>query len=86
MNQQVRSPARKDLDRIHKAQAKRERRRLRNVLNEAAQGNWPDGVRLVKGHWVAECSSCERDYRLCYDLGDFHPDSNYCGRSDRCIP
>lgn len=75
-----------DLRRIRAAESKRERRRLRNALVEANNGNPPDGVWKVGRDWMACCTNCEADYVVDYDIGDFDPNVNLCGGSDRCIP
>lgn len=77
---------RHDLSRIQEARRKRERRRLRNALIEARNGNPPEGVWQRGNNWMAECSRCGRDYVIEYDVGDFDPDMNLCGGSDRCTP
>lgn len=47
----LRDPTPQDLARIKAAQAKRERRRLRNIANEAAQGRYPEEVMCGCGKW-----------------------------------
>lgn len=75
-----------DMRRLQAARQKRERRRLRNALAEARNGNPPEGVWPRGEDWVAECSSCGRDYVICYDIGDFDPSMSLCGGSYSCIP
>ena len=75
-----------DLSRIQAARRKRERRRLRNALIEARNGNPPEGVWQRGDDFMAECSRCGCDYVICYDVGYFDPDMNLCGGSDRCTP
>ncbi len=75
-----------DLRCVRAAEAKRERRRLRNARIEAELGNGPEGVWKSGDDWMAECRSCGRDYVIVYDIGDFDPSVNLCGGSDRCCP
>lgn len=58
-------------ERDAKAKDKRERRRLRNISNEAAQGRYPE---------QAECG-CGKWGEVNYDGNAY-----YCGGSERCIP
>jgi len=63
-----------DTARIRAAEAKRERRRLRNIENEAAQGRYPE---------QAECS-CGEWGDVNYDDGYYR--GFFCGGSERCCP
>lgn len=65
---------------------KRERRRLRNVRNEAAQDRLPDGVYELDGYFSVRCRSCDKLYELPCELGEFDSDMSYCGGSPRCCP
>jgi hypothetical protein len=60
-----------DTANIRAAEAKRERRRLRNIDNEAAQGRYPEEAECGCGKWGP----------INYDGSAY-----YCGGSERCCP
>lgn len=63
-----------DLSRRHAAQAKRERRRLRNIENEKSQGRYPEEYKCGCGRWG------EANY------DDGCGPMYYCGGSQWCCP
>lgn len=75
-----------DRERMILADRKRDRRRERNLINEARQGLEPEGLTLIDDDWHGTCRSCGNRYKLGYDAIDFNPDQSYCGGSHFCLP
>lgn len=73
-------------ERERAAQRKRERRIVRNLRNEAHQGNEPEGLELRGKKWFAVCRSCQCDYEIYCMPQEFEPDMSYCGGSEWCCP
>jgi hypothetical protein len=63
-----------DLQRRRAAEAKRERRRLRNIESEASQGRYPEEAKCGCGKWG----------EINYDDGSFR--GYFCGGSQWCCP
>lgn len=74
-----------DRQAIQAAQRKRRRRVERNIRNEAAQGNYPEGLLPLGSGWEAKCRCCDEWYEIGCDASEFNPDMSYCG-SQWCLP
>lgn len=64
---------------------KRAARVARNIRNEAAQGNLPEGLYLVGGRYTADCKQCRQSY-VVDDVETFNVDVSYCGNNQWCVP
>lgn len=77
----------RDAKALRNARWKRERRAERNIRNEYRQGRGPEGLDLTKdGRWMACCNRCEMAYEWEAMAVEYSEASNYCGRSEWCIP